>query len=111
MGVEMPQPVITDRCFQLNFTNEGGIGGTTRLLKNIPGLLLMQECRRIWKLQGRDLGFDDLIKKAGESPPLASLINPDDPSFVAPKDMPQAIRAYCARAGEPQYHAHHRVHR
>jgi rhamnulokinase len=92
--------VINDRCYQLNFTNEGGVGGTTRLLKNIPGLWLVQECRRIWKLQGRDYGFEDLIRKAGEAPPLEILINPDHPTFVAPHDMPQAIRQFCELSGQ-----------
>jgi rhamnulokinase len=100
MGVETPQPIINQRVFQLNFTNEGGVGGTTRVLKNIAGLWLVQECRRIWKLQGREFAFDELIQRAGEALPLTSLINPDDPSFVAPKDMTAAIREYCAKTGQ-----------
>jgi rhamnulokinase len=100
MGVETPQPIINDRVYQLNFTNEGGVGGTTRVLKNIAGLWLVQECRRIWKLQGREFAFDELILRAGEALPLTSLINPDDPSFVAPKDMTAAIRDYCTKTGQ-----------
>jgi rhamnulokinase len=100
MGVETPQPVVNQRCYELNFTNEGGVGGTTRLLKNIPGLWLLQECRRVWKLLGREYGFDELIRRADESPALVSLINPDDPSLVAPKDMPAAIRDLCAKTGQ-----------
>src|SRR5262245_3673385 len=100
MGVETPQPIISKRCYELNFTNEGGVGGTTRLLKNIAGLWLIQECRRIWKQAGRDHGFEELMRRAGESPPLTTLINPDDPSFVAPKDMPAAIREFCTRTGQ-----------
>ena len=100
MGVETPQPIINDRCYQLNFTNEGGVAGTTRVLKNIAGLWLVQECRRIWKLQGREFSFDELMQRAAEALPLTSLVNPDDPSFVAPKDMPAAIRDYCARTGQ-----------
>jgi len=96
MGVEMPEPVINQRCYELNFTNEGGIGGTTRLLKNIAGLWLVQECRRVWKESGRGYGFEDLMNKAARSPMHAALINPDHPSFVAPKDMPAAIRDFCA---------------
>ena len=86
--------------YQLNFTNEGGVGGTTRVLKNIAGLWLVQECRRIWKLQGREFALDELILRAGEALPLTSLVNPDDPSFVAPKDMPAAIRDYCTKTGQ-----------
>jgi rhamnulokinase len=100
MGVETPQPIITDRVYQLNFTNEGGVGGTTRVLKNIAGLWLVQECRRIWKFQGREFAYDELIQRAGEALPLTSLINPDDVTFVAPKDMTAAIRDYCTKTGQ-----------
>jgi len=101
MGVETPEPIINDRCYQLNFTNEGGVGGTTRVLKNIAGLWLVQECSRIWKQDGQEYGWEELTRRAGEAKPLASLINPDDPSFTAPKDMPMAIRDYCLRTGQP----------
>lgn len=101
MGVETPEPVINDRCYQLNFTNEGGVGGTTRVLKNIAGLWLVQECRRVWKQNGHEYGWEELTRRAGEAMPLASLINPDDASFTAPKDMPAAIRDYCSRTGQP----------
>jgi rhamnulokinase len=100
MGVETPVPVINQRCYELNFTNEGGVGGTTRLLKNIPGLWLVQECRRIWKESGEEYGFEDLMEKAAKSPLHASLINPDHPSLVAPKDMPAAISDFCASTGQ-----------
>ncbi len=100
MGVETPRPIINQRCYELNFTNEGGVGGTTRVLKNIAGLWLVQECRRIWKLQGHEAGIDELIQQAGAASPLVSLIDPDDASFVAPKDMPAAIREYCAKTGQ-----------
>ena len=68
MGVETPEPVINQRCYELNFTNEGGVGGTTRLLKNIAGLWLVQECRRVWKEAGLEYGFEDLMDKAAKSP-------------------------------------------
>ena len=100
MGVETPQPVINDRVYQLNFTNEGGIGGTTRLLKNIAGLWLIQECRRIWKETGRDYAWEELSRRAGDRPALAALINPDHPSFVAPDNMPAAIADFCTKAGQ-----------
>ncbi len=95
MGAEIPVPVINDRCRELNFTNEGGVGGTTRLLKNIGGLWLVQECRRIWKQEGHELGWSELVDRASASPALASLINPDAAEFVAPSNMPQVIRDYC----------------
>lgn len=100
MGVETPEPIINSRCYELNFTNEGGVGGTTRLLKNIAGLWLVQECRRTWKQDGHEYGWEELTRRAGEATPLASLINPDHPSFTAPKDMPAAIRAYCAKTNQ-----------
>ncbi|MEX0676677.1 MAG: rhamnulokinase family protein [Pirellulales bacterium] len=100
MGVEVPRAVINDKCLELNFTNEGGIGGTTRLLKNIAGLWLVQECRQVWNNSGRNYSWDDLNRLAAKAPPLASIIDPDDRSFLAPADMPEAIRAYCRRTGQ-----------
>jgi len=100
MGVEVPEPVINDECLALNFTNEGGIGGTTRLLKNIAGLWLVQECRRIWNQSGKSLDWQDLTRLSAEAPSLVSLIDPDDSMFLAPPNMPQAIRDYCRRTGQ-----------
>ena len=101
MGVEVPRPIINGKCSQLNFTNEGGVGGTTRVLKNIAGLWLVQECRRIWKEQGQDYSWSELVRLAQQAPPLESFIEPDHPDFVAPKDMPAAIRDFCQRTGQP----------
>lgn len=101
MGVETPAPVVDDVCRSLNFTNEGGVGGTTRLLKNIAGLWLVQECRRAWKLAGQDLDWPLLVALAEQAPPLRSLVNPDHASLVAPADMPAAIRELCRSSGEP----------
>jgi len=100
MGVESPQPVVTDRCGELNFTNEGGVGDTIRLLKNIGGLWLLQECRRIWQLAGKEYSWDDLVNLSAAAAPLKSLIDPDHPSLVAPKDMPEAIRQFCRDTGQ-----------
>jgi rhamnulokinase len=100
MGVEISHPVLNDRCRELNFTNEGGVGGTTRLLKNIAGLWLVQECRRIWNSRGANRSWQDLNRLSATAPPLAALIDPDDPTFLAPADMPEAIRAYCGRTGQ-----------
>ena len=101
MGVELPEPVINEKCLELNFTNEGGVGGTVRLLKNIGGLWLIQECRRVWAEQGREYSWDRMIQSATEAQPLVSLINPDAPDFTAPKDMPASIREFCNRSGQP----------
>ena len=101
MGVEISSPVINAACQQYNFTNEGGVGGTIRLLKNITGLWLVQECRRIWARSGRDFSWDQLTSLAQQAAPLRSLINPDDPRFTAPEDMPAEICIYCRETGQP----------
>ncbi len=100
MGVELPAPLVNDRCLQFNFTNEGGVGGTTRLLKNIAGLWLAQECRRAWALAGGDYSWDDLTRLAESAPPRAALVDPDATDFLAPADMPEAIRGYCRRSNQ-----------
>lgn len=102
MGIEVPEPIINETCQALNFTNEGGIGGTTRVLKNIAGLWLVQECRRIWKRDDRDYSWDQLVDLASSATPLASLINPDAACFVAPSDMPAAIRSFCRETEQPE---------
>jgi rhamnulokinase len=101
MGIESPAPVISDKVLELNFTNEGGVGNTTRLLKNITGLWLVQECRRVWNQSGRNWGWEDLNKLSAAAKPLASFINPDATDFLAPENMPAAIRAFCQRTGQP----------
>jgi rhamnulokinase len=99
MGVEVTKPVINETCAELNFTNEGGVGGTIRLLKNIAGLWLLQECRRIWARQGRDYTWQALIQLVQAASPTA-LVDPDDGAFLAPRDMPEAIRQYCRETGQ-----------
>ena len=101
MGIESPQPLVNDMVLKLNFTNEGGVGGTTRLLKNITGLWLVQECRRVWNLAGESLDWDALNQLAAAQPPLRSFVNPDASDFAAPGDMPEAIRAFCRKTGQP----------
>ena len=101
VGAELDRPLVTEACRARNFTNEGGIGGTTRLLKNVCGLWLVQQCRAAWQRAGREWSWDQLTNLAAEAPPLATLVDPDDPSLVAPADMPEAIRALAHRAGEP----------
>ena len=101
MGVETPSPIINEKCRSLNFTNEGGVGGTTRVLKNIAGLWLVQECRRVRLQEGLDLSWDAMVQQAANSPPLDSLINPDHSAFLAPKHMPNAIRQFCRDTGQP----------
>ena len=76
------------------------MAGTTRLLKNIMGLWLVQECRRTWARAGRDLSYDELIPRAEAARPFAALVDPDDPSFLAPGDMPARLAAFCTRTGQ-----------
>jgi rhamnulokinase len=101
LGVEVAQPVINADTLRYNFTNEGGVAGTTRLLKNIMGLWLVQECRRTWARSGNELSYDELIARAKAAPAFTSLVDPDDSSFLAPGDMPARIAAFCKQAGQP----------
>jgi rhamnulokinase len=101
MGVELPRPLINDDCLKLNFTNEGGIGQTSRLLKNITGLWLLQECRRAWQQRGGNESWEEISRQADAAGPLASLVDPDHPSFLSPADMPAAIQDFCRRTGQP----------
>jgi rhamnulokinase len=101
MGAVVDRPVITPQALQFNFTNEGGVGGTFRLLKNIMGLWLVQECRRRWSAPTGDLmPYAELFSLAERSQPFTALIDPDDPSFLNPADMPAAIADYCSRTGQ-----------
>jgi rhamnulokinase len=100
LGVEVSRPVISVETMKYNFTNEGGVAGTTRLLKNIMGLWLVQECRRSWARVGRELSYEEMIARAQVAPSFRTLVDPDDPSFLAPGDMPARLVAYCARTGQ-----------
>jgi rhamnulokinase len=101
MGLETPAPVINDQCSEWNFTNEGGVAGTTRLLKNISGLWLIQECQRIWKSQGQDYNWEGLTRLAEQATPLRSIVNPDDARLGAPQDMPATLATLCKESNEP----------
>lgn len=101
MGVELPAPLINDACRDLNFTNEIGYGGSVRLLKNISGLWLVQECRRAWAAGGQDLDYATLSKLAAEARPFASFINPTDARFLAPPNMPEVIAGFCRETSQP----------
>lgn len=100
LGVEVPAAVINSETEAANVTNEGGVDGTIRLLKNIAGLYLVQECRRAYARQGTERTYDQLTRLAAESAPLASLIDPDHPAFLAPPDMPEALREQCRATGQ-----------
>lgn len=100
IGTEIGAPVLTERARELNFTNEGGVYGTYRLLKNIMGLWILQECRRAWEREGNSYTFPELVQLAAEAAPFASFIDVDDELFLQPGDMAAQIRAYCARTGQ-----------
>jgi rhamnulokinase len=101
-GMEVPAPVITDRARDLNFTNEGGVLGSTRLLKNIAGLWLLQACRHDWAARGQIRSYDDLVAAAAQRDvPPGAVIDPDDPALLNPEHMPEAIAAACRRSGQP----------
>ena len=87
MGIEAPAPVINGESARLNFTNEGGIEGTTRFLKNITGMWLLEQCRKVWKAAGRDYSYPELVGMARTEAAYAGRINPDDPRFAHPEDM------------------------
>lgn len=101
MGVELPQPLRNEAALKVNFTNEGGVGGTTRFLKNIMGLWLVQECRRAWERSGVTYDYGHLMHLAEDSPPFVSLVNPNDETFLIPPSMPDALANYCQRTGQP----------
>jgi rhamnulokinase len=101
VGAELDRPLVTPECLARNFTNEGGVGGTTRLLKNVGGLWLVQQCRAAWQRAGKEWTWDQLTALAAEAPPLVTIVDPDHPSLVAPADMPEAIRRLASDSGEP----------
>ena len=110
LGAEVGAPVISARARELNFTNEGGVNGTTRLLKNIAGLWLLQACMRRWAEAGQPVSYDDLLVAARDDRlAFRSVFDPDHSSFFNPPDMPAAIAAYCRQtdqvepAGQPGY--------
>ena len=97
MGIESQEPIISDKSFELNFTNEGGIEGTIRVLKNICGMWLLERCRAEWP----QMGYGELIASAEKEEAFRSLINPDATCFANPQSMTEAIKAYCVATGQP----------
>jgi rhamnulokinase len=106
MGVEIPAPLTGPKVLEFNFTNEGGAGGKIRLLKNIMGLWLIQECRRAWEREGLTYDYDRLMGLAQTAPAFAAIINPDDTSFILPASMPAAIADFCRKTGQPIPQSH-----
>jgi rhamnulokinase len=92
MGIEVPEPIITEQSARLNFTNEGGIEGTTRFLKNITGMWLVEQCRKKWMAQGKDYSYAEMTAMAQSAKDYQGRINPDDPRFANPADMETEIK-------------------
>jgi len=100
MGVEVPEAIVNDKTFQYEFTNEGGVDNTIRLLKNIMGLWLVQECRRQWKREGVELSYPEMTDMAQKAEPFARHIEVDHSGFLAPGDMPDRINSYLVETGQ-----------
>jgi rhamnulokinase len=101
IGLEVPEPVISEASLAANLTNEGGVAGTIRLLRNVVGLWLVQESRRALWPEGGGPGYDELAALAATAPPFTAFIDPDDERFLAPGDIPARVRAFCAQTGQP----------
>lgn len=101
MGVETDRPILNEKSYRLAFTNEGGVGGKITFLKNIPGLWLIQECKRQWEREGENTSFAELEEMAVRSEPFEAFIDPEHEDFLPPGDLPSRIREYCAGTNQP----------
>ena len=100
MGIETKQPIISEESFRHNFTNEGGVEGTTRFLKNICGMWILEQCRKEWEREGKNYTYPQIVEMACSAGPFTTFINPDDSSFANPQSMLKAIEAFCLRTGQ-----------
>lgn len=100
LGVELQQPIINETTFNLDYTNEGGYNRTVRLLKNIMGLWILQECKRTWDKEGENFNYNQLEEMAKEAKPFVAFIDPDDDVFYSPGNMPEKIMKYCKETGQ-----------
>lgn len=101
MGIEVDKPIINDKAALFNITNEGGVNGTIRFLKNITGMWLLEQSMKEWKDQGFCRSYSELVEDCKSAEPFRYLINPDDPSFANPASMTVAISNYCVKTGQP----------
>ena len=108
VGVELSHPVLTEASRTANFTNERGVDGTIRYLRNVGGLWLLSECQRTWAAEGYRPGLEELLDAAAALPAGGPVINADDPYFIAPDNMPERIRAAVRNTGAvlPEHPAH-----
>ncbi|MBR2699061.1 MAG: rhamnulokinase [Clostridia bacterium] len=100
LGAEIEEPLCAESVMNANYTNEGGVDGSIRLLKNIMGLWIIQECKREWDRRSDAVGFAELVEMAVKAPAFKALVDVDDPCFMAPGDMPNRIQAYCEKTGQ-----------
>ena len=100
MGIEVKEPIITEESYKLNFTNEGGVEGTTRFLKNICGMWILEQCRKEWEREGKSYSYPEIVAMADSATPFARFINPDDAAFANPKSMLKAINDFCERTSQ-----------
>jgi rhamnulokinase len=101
MGIETKAPVIDNAAFDMNFSNEGGVDGTIRFLKNITGMWLLEQCRKEWAAAGRSYDYPEIVALSDSAKTFRSLVDPDHPSFANPESMTTAIAAFCRRTGQP----------
>ena len=100
MGIETREPIINEESFRHNFTNEGGVDGTTRFLKNICGMWILEQCRKEWERDGKHYTYPEIVDMANAAEPFRCFINPDDALFANPKSMLRAIEEFCNRTGQ-----------
>lgn len=98
MGVEIDEPIINEESLEANFTNESGVGGKIRFLKNIPGLWVLEECRRAWAKDGLDISYEQLMAEAAAAKPIATVLDLNE--FASPGNYPLRIREHCRRTGQ-----------
>ena len=101
IGTELDAPIVTPQALKLNFTNEGGVNGTTRLLKNVMGLWMLQGCRNYWSTKGQSADYRELVELAGREPAFKYLVDPDDECFLRPANMPAAVDDFCRKTNQP----------
>lgn len=100
MGIESKDPIINEKSYEYNLTNEGGIEGTTRFLKNITGMWLLEQSRKTWEKEGRKYTYPEMTEMGRQALSFDSTIDPDDPRFAAPKDMDAEIKAALRESGQ-----------
>ena len=100
MGIETKEPIINEESYRHNFTNEGGVDGTTRFLKNICGMWILEQCRKEWSRVGKEYSYPEIVAMTNEAKPFICFINPDDASFANPPSMLKAIEEFCVRTGQ-----------